>query len=241
MTGSALRPSRTSGWLRATVVSALPNTPTGMIIRLSVPGRPTHLPGQHYLIRLTAEDGYTAQRSYSVASAPSDPELELFVEGLPDGEVSGYLTQIARPGDTFEVRGPIGGWFVWAAERPALAIGGGSGVVPLVAMTRYAVEVGRTELLSVAVGARSLADLPYAEELNAFGARLLLSRQASPTGRPAGRLSENDLADLIPNPPGAAAVFVCGSARFAEGASQSLLSLGVDPGSVRVERFGATA
>lgn len=239
MTASATKAARTSGWLRARITSLVHTTPTGAILRLAVPDRPIHLPGQHYLVRLTAADGYTAQRSYSVASAPSDPELELFVDGLPDGEVSGYLTQIARPGDTFEVRGPIGGWFVWSADRPALAVGGGSGVVPVMAMIRDASEVGRTELLTVAVAARTLVELPYADELRAFGARLLLSREASPDGRPAGRLHAADLDDLASDS-AATTVFVCGSSRFAEGTSQSLLSLGVDPGSVRIERFGAT-
>jgi ferredoxin-NADP reductase len=202
-----------------------------------VPDHLTHQPGQHYVVRLTAEDGYTAQRSYSVASAPSDPLIELYVEQLPDGEVSGFLTEVAQPGDTLEVRGPIGGWFVWPGDRPALGIAGGSGVVPLVAMLRHALDVGRSDLLTLAVSARTLGDLPYLAELRDHGATLALTREGSPSGRPAGRLGPADLKRLLLADE---TIYVCGSAGFAEAASGALLRLEVDPARVRVERFGPT-
>ena len=212
-------------------------TPHGVVLRLAVPGRAPHRPGQHYVVRLTAEDGYTAQRSYSVTSPTSDAELELYVEALPEGEVSGYLTGVAEPGDTFEVRGPIGGWFVWDADRPALAVGGGSGVAPLVAMLRHAREAGRADVLALVVAARTYADLPYADELEAAGATLALSREDSPAGRLAARVGSADLGPrLVPDQ----VVLVCGSAGFAEAASQQLVGLGVDPEAIRVERFGPT-
>jgi ferredoxin-NADP reductase len=201
-----------------------------------VPDHITHQPGQHYVVRLTADDGYTAQRSYSVASPPSDPLIELYVEQLPDGEVSGFLTEVAQPGDTFEVRGPIGGWFVWPGDRPALGIAGGSGVVPLVAMLRHARDVGRSDLLTLAVSARTLVDLPYLAELRDH-ATLVLTREGAPSGRSADRLGPADLKPLLRADE---TIYVCGSAGFAEAASGALLRLEVDPARVRVERFGPT-
>jgi ferredoxin-NADP reductase len=226
-----------SSWRTATVEEVSHPTSHGASLRLLVPDHITHQPGQHYVVRLTAEDGYTAQRSYSVASAPSDPLIELYVEQLPDGEVSGFLTEVARPGDSFEVRGPIGGWFVWPGDRSALGIAGGSGVVPLVAMLRHAREVGRSDLLTLAVSARTLGDLPYLAELREDRATLVLSREVAPSGRPAGRLGPGDLAPLLAADQ---TIYVCGSAGFAEAASGALLRLEVDPTRVRVERFGPT-
>ena len=152
-------------WRRATVRSVEHPSPHSVVLRLEVPDRIQHLPGQHYVIRLTADDGYVAQRSYSVASPPSDPLLEFFIERLDDGEVSTFLADVVEAGDELDVRGPIGGWFVWDATAPALGVAGGSGVVPFVAMLRHARDAGRAELLRLAVSARSLGDLPYADEL----------------------------------------------------------------------------
>jgi ferredoxin-NADP reductase len=190
--------------------------------------------GQHYVVRLTAEDGYTAQRSYSIASSPSDPLVELFVERLDDGEVSTYLADVVEPGDELEVRGPIGGWFVWDGETPALLVAGGYGVVPFVAMIRHARELGRLDLLRVAVSSRTLAELPYAEELVDAGALVVLTREKHGI-RPAGRLTAPDLLPLWE--PGQTG-YVCGSASFAEAASQLLVGMGFPPPQVRVERFG---
>ncbi len=222
------------GWTTATVAGLTRPLARSVQLRLDVADRVDHLPGQHYVLRLTAPDGYTAQRSYSVASAPEDPLLELFVERLDDGEVSTYLADVAEPGDELEIRGPIGGWFAWDGASPALLVGGGTGVVPLVAMVRHARAIGRSDLLRVAVSARTMAELPYAEELVDAGALVVLTRE--PRGiRPPGRLTAMDLLPLWE--PGQTA-FVCGSTGFAETASQLLVGLGFAPAAVRVERFG---
>jgi ferredoxin-NADP reductase len=203
-------------------------------LRLDVHDRIDHMPGQPYVVRLTAEDGYTAQRSYSVASGPGDPLVELFVERLHDGEVSTHLADVVEPGDELEVRGPIGGWFVWDGETPALLIAGGTGVVPFVAMLRHARDIGRADLLRIAVSSRTMAQLPYAEELVDAGALIVLTREAHGI-RPAGRLTGAELVPLWE--PGQTA-YVCGSASFAEAASQLLVGMGWPPSGVRVERFG---
>jgi ferredoxin-NADP reductase len=220
----------------ATVVGVRKPKPRAVQLRLDVPDRVDHLPGQHYVVRLTAPDGYTAQRSYSIASAPDDPHVELCVERLDDGEVSGYLADVVEPGDVLEVRGPIGGWFVWDGASPALLLGGGFGVVPFVSMLRTATALGRGDLLRIAVSSRMLAGLPYAGELIEAGALIALTR--APSGiRPAGRLTPADLVPLWE--PGQTA-YVCGSASFAQGAGDLLVGMGVPPASIRVEQFGPT-
>ena len=226
--------SPVTSWTTATVAGLTRPIARAVALRLDVVDRVDHLPGQHYVLRLTAPDGYTAQRSYSVASAPSDPLVELFVERLEDGEVSTYLADVAEPGDVFEVRGPIGGWFAWDGETPALLVGGGTGVVPLVAMVRHARAIGREDLLRVAVSARTLAELPYADELVAAGALVVTTREAHGI-RPAARLTAMDLLPLWEE---GQTAFVCGSTGFAESASQLLVGLGFAPSAVRVERFG---
>jgi ferredoxin-NADP reductase len=224
------------GWCTGIVREVRHPDPRAVLLRIEVAGRTDHLPGQHYVFRLTADDGYTASRSYSVASAPGDPLLEFYVERLDDGEVSTYLADVVETGDELELRGPIGGWFVWTAERPAVGVAGGTGVVPLVAMLRHARHLGREKLVRIAVSARTLAELPYREELT--GQTLLTTREAYGT-RTAGRLTAADVAPLVEG--GADAdVFVCGSAGFAEAASELLVDLGVPAAAVRVERFGAT-
>jgi ferredoxin-NADP reductase len=224
----------TGGWRTATVAGVRRPIVRSVELRLDVHDRIDHLPGQHYVVRLTAEDGYTAQRSYSVASAPGHPLVELFVERLHDGEVSTYLADVVEPGDELEVRGPIGGWFVWDGATPALLVGGGTGVVPLVAMVRHARDLGRLDLLRVAVSARTLAELPYADELAEVGALIVTTREAHGI-RPAARLTAMDLLPLWEE---GQTAFVCGSAGFAETASQLLVELGMPPSSIRVERFG---
>ncbi len=205
-----------------------------MVLRLDVPDRVPQLAGQHYVVRLTAEDGYTATRSYSVASAPSDPLIELYVERLEEGEVSTYLADVVQPDDQLEVRGPIGGWFVWTGDMSAVGVGGGSGVAPLVAMARHAQDTGETERLRLAVSARTWAELPYAEELVAYGAFVAVTREPY-DGRAAGRLKPVELAGLLS--PGVRG-YVCGSAAFAESVSETLVDLGLPSADVRVERFG---
>jgi ferredoxin-NADP reductase len=222
------------GWTHATVVHVEHPTPRAVILRLAVVDRVDHLPGQHYVVRLRADDGYVAQRSYSVASPPSDPLVELWIERLDDGEVSTFLADVVEPGDDLEVRGPIGGWFVWDGSMPGVGVAGGSGAVPLVAMLRHAAVIGRPDLLRLAVAARTLPELPYPTELAAAGARIALSRSDRPD-RPAGRLTTDELRPLVVS---GATTFVCGSAGFAEFASSLLVELGCPSADVRVERFG---
>src|SRR5206468_1068761 len=182
-----------------------------------------HRAGQHYVVRLTAPDGYTASRSYSVASAPDESgEIELTVERLVDGEVSSFLHDVVQPGDELEVRGPIGGWFVWDGDRPALLVGGGSGLVPLMAMLRLARRTGRSELVRLVVSVRSPEDLLYAAELAGPETTVVYTRLA-PGGwaRPPGRLAA---ADLVPPPGGASTAYVCGAPRRAEAATALLVA-----------------
>ncbi len=232
MLGGTAAPA--GGWTTATVAGLNRPIARSVALRLDVVDRVDHLPGQHYVLRLTAPDGYTAQRSYSVASAPADPLVELFVERLEDGEVSTYLADVAEPGDSVEVRGPIGGWFAWDGESPALLVGGGTGVVPLVAMVRHARATGREDLLRIAVSARTLAELPYADELVAAGALVVATREGRGI-RPAARLTAMDLLPLWEE---GQTAFVCGSTGFAETASQLLVELGFAPSAIRIERFG---
>ena len=229
-----LRPPTATRWHAATVAGVRRPIPRSVQLRLDVADRVDHMPGQHYVVRLTAPDGYTAQRSYSVASAPGDPLVELFVERLDDGEVSTHLADVVEPGDVLEVRGPLGGWFVWDGATPALCVAGGAGVVPFVSMLRTGREIGRLDLLRIAVSARTLGELPYADELLAAGALVVLTRE--PHGiRPAGRMTAVDLLPLWE--PGQTA-YVCGSASFADAAGQLLLGLGMRAEDVRVEQFG---
>ncbi len=234
---------RTLRWQTATVLSARAETPTARTLRLALPAARPHVAGQHYVVRLTAPDGYTASRSYSVASAPADGfdhppagEIELTVERLEDGEVSEYLCDVVEPGDELEVRGPIGGFFAWPGDRPALLVGGGSGVVPLMAMLRQARRTGRADLLRLVVSARSPAQLYYAGEITGPQTTVVYTRQG-PAGvaRPAGRLAVGDLDGLVR---GGEDVYVCGSPGFADAATAVLLEAGVPVAAIRVERFG---
>jgi ferredoxin-NADP reductase len=225
-------------WCTGVVREVTHPNPRAVRLRIDVAGRVQHLPGQHYVFRLTAPDGYSASRSYSVASSPADPLLEFYVERLDDGEVSTYLADVVEPGDELALRGPIGGWFVWEGNAPAVGVAGGTGVVPLVAMLRHARDLGREDLLRLLVSARTLDQVPYREEL--AGHRLLLTR-AEHDGRPAGRIERADLGSLLEDAGSAhRTAYVCGSAGFAETTSQLLVDLGVPASDVRVERFGAT-
>ena len=232
---SALQVSPAGHWCSGVVIEVSHPHPMAVIIKLDVQHRMEHLPGQHYVVRLTADDGYSASRSYSVASAPHEPLIELFVERLDDGEVSPYLADAVEVGDELELRGPIGGWFTWDGSAPAVGVGGGTGVVPLVAMLRHARHLGHAERFNVAVSSRTLAELPYAAELTTAGATVVLTREDTVAGRLAGRLMANELAPLVVDP---ATYYVCGSAGFAESASGLLTGLGVPAGTIRVERFG---
>jgi ferredoxin-NADP reductase len=214
---------------------------------LDVPGRADHLPGQHVDVRLTAEDGYQAQRSYSIASGPGADALELTIERIDDGEVSPYLTEEARPGDRFELRGPIGGYFVWdgADERPLVLVGGGSGLVPLMAMLRHHHAIGSSVEARLLVSARTHDDVLYRSELEALRApiavQVTLTREAPPGWAGfTGRIDRAMLAAVGPEPARRPAVFVCGPTPFVEAAARLLVELGHDPADVRTERFGPT-
>ncbi len=226
-------------WQTATVTAIRIETVTAKTFQLRLAAPSRHLAGQHYILRLTAPDGYSASRSYSVASAPNgSDEIELTIERLPDGEVSAFMHDEAMVGDEVEVRGPIGGWFVWQADVPALLIGGGSGLVPLMAMLRLARTSGLSDLVHLVVSVRSEDQLYYADELTGPETTVLYTRRA-PDGwrRPPGHMTPDDLP--LPLSTGTTA-FVCGSAGFADAASDLLTDAGVDRASIRIERFGPT-
>ena len=230
-------------WRTARVVDIRPETARAKTFRLAMPHPVPHLAGQHYVVRLTAPDGYTASRSYSVASPPDgSAEIELTVERLADGEVSSFLHDVLVPGDTIEVRGPIGGFFVWRADAPALLVGGGSGLVPLMAMLRLArgpERADRAALVRLVASVRSPDDLLYADEITGPEVTVAFTREAPPGhARPAGRVTADDLAAAIL--PGATA-FVCGSAGFADHITGLLRDLGFPIDRIRVERFGPSA
>jgi ferredoxin-NADP reductase len=225
-------------WQSATVVEVRRETPDAKTFRL-MPEQPLpHLAGQHYVLRLTAPDGYRASRSYSVASPPDDSGfIELTVERLPEGEVSSFLHDEVVPGDHLEVRGPIGGWFVWPGDTPAVLVGGGSGVVPLMAMLRQARRTGRSDLIRLVVSVRNRESLYYPDELPGPETTVVYTRQAPPGSvRAAGRLEGGDLPVLAAG----ATAYVCGSSGFADAATNLLMEAGLPSGRIRVERFGPT-
>ena len=230
-------------WQEARVVEVRRETDWMSTFRLALPAGRPHVPGQHMVVRLTAPDGYSASRSYSIASAPGDgSELELMVEELDDGEVSSYLHGELRVGDPLEVRGPFGGWFVWNGGSAALLLGGGSGVVPLMSMLRHHRAARLTVPLQLVVSVRTPDDLPFANE---YGPETtVVYTRSTPDGwpRPAGRIDAATLEPLVaPMLSVGATAYVCGSAGFAEASSQLLVDLGVPAGSIRVERYGPTS
>jgi ferredoxin-NADP reductase len=236
-------------WQLATVVELVGETPRVQSIVLDAAEWAGHRAGQHVDVRLTAEDGYQAQRSYSIASAPEDDHLVLTVERLDDGEVSSYLVGELRPGDELELRGPIGGWFVWddSLGGPLLLVGGGSGVVPLRAMLRHRAASGGDVPARLLYSARSLDDVIYRDELDRLAAageadvRLTLTREA-PDGWQGyrGRVDRELLADVAWPAAERPLAYVCGPTAFVEAVAAELVGLGYDPGRVRTERFGPT-
>jgi ferredoxin-NADP reductase len=226
-------------WETATVIGIRDETARAKTFRMALEHPSNHLAGQHYVVRLTAPDGYTASRSYSVASAPDGSnEIELTVERLEDGEVSSFLHDEVVVGDELEVRGPIGGWFVWRGDEPAVLVGGGSGVVPLMAMLRHGRNLGREDLLRLVVSVRSPEDLFYADEIVGPQTTIVYTRSTpSSWDRDAGHLMLEDLETLVPD---AATGYVCGSARFADAGSMLLVEAGIPTDRIRVERFGPT-
>ena len=217
---------------------------------VEVPDWPGHLAGQHVDVRLTAEDGYQAQRSYSIASAPEESRLAITVERLDDGEVSPYLVGEVRPEDQLELRGPIGGFFVWRAvdERPLLLVAGGSGVVPLMAMLRHRTLTGSKAPARLLCSWRTFDDIIYRDELERLaGAGDGLTVYHTLTrSHPDGwdgytrRLDGAMMGEVAWPKEDSAAVFICGPTSFVEAAAGLLVDLGYDPGRIKTERFGAT-
>jgi ferredoxin-NADP reductase len=244
MAGTAVRGRLT--WQTATVGRVTRETASTVTLSLSVPDWPGHRAGQHVDIRLTADDGYQAERAYSIASAPGEP-LAITVERLDDGEVSPYLTEDARPGDQLEVRGPIGGYFVWEAETggPLLLAAGGSGVVPLRAILRHRSLVGSSVPVRLLYSSRSWEDVIYSSELDmpAYGVEVIhtLTRSQPPKWHGyARRVDRQMLTEVAWSAADRPLAYVCGPTNFVESVAAGLVGLGYPPGRVKTERFGAT-
>ncbi|MBX3098933.1 MAG: oxidoreductase [Salinibacterium sp.] len=221
-----------------TVSSTHAETPSGRSLWIELPDWPGNIAGQHVDVRLTAPDGYQATRSYSLASSGSAARVQLAVDRLPDGEVSPYLVDDLQPGDMLEVRGPLGGWFVWKEEQtqPVQLIAGGSGVVPLVAMIRAHAASGSTAPMQLLYSVRTPEDRFFADELSALENVTYAYTRSGPTDARIGRLTKEHLASAV-LPPGAA-VYVCGPTGFVEAVASWLVELGHDAASVKTERFG---
>jgi ferredoxin-NADP reductase len=236
----------------ATVTEIRRENERAVTIVLDVPGWPGHLAGQHVDVRLTAGDGYQAQRSYSVASAPDGDRVELTVVEVEDGEVSEYLTTIVAAGDQMEVRGPVGGWFIWRPDapgpfRPVILVAGGSGLVPLMAMIRVRAESATRVPFRLVYSVRDPGSLLYREELDRLSRKdgglhvtFAFTRTAPPgsawrTGRITARLLAEAGWPSVDEPD----VFVCGPTGFVESAANLLVDLGHDPQRIRTERFGS--
>ncbi len=237
-------------WQLGKVTELIKETNRVSSLVLDVPGWPGHLAGQHVDVRLTAEDGYQAQRSYSIASPPEDSRVTLTVERLDEGEVSPYLVGELRVGDRVELRGPIGGYFVWEAgdERPLLLIAGGSGIVPLMAMIRHRAAAGATAPTRLLYSSRTFEDVIYRQELDRLSAgegglavTHTLTRSRPPDWSGYARRIDRDMLKEVawPKEEGPA-VYVCGPTALVEVTADLLVELGYDPASIKTERFGAT-
>ncbi|GAA3123417.1 ferredoxin reductase [Kribbella aluminosa] len=231
-------------WQVATVADVRRETGTARTIVLDVPEWPGHLAGQHLDVRLTAPDGYRASRSYSIASAWSGGTIELTVEQVPDGEVSPYLVDVLKVGDPLEIRGPVGGWFVWKPEQdgPVQLIGGGSGVVPLRAMLRAA--AGTSTPMRLLYSVRRPESVIYVRDLKELAAadqvdvHLVYTREAPDGESRVGRIDAELLAQYAFGPEDGATTYVCGPTPFVEAVADLLVAAGHDPARVRTERFG---
>jgi ferredoxin-NADP reductase len=253
-TGSAsVNPTRRPGrlaWREAELVEVITETPGTRSVVLRVADWPGHLAGQHVDVRLTAEDGYQAERSYSIASPPDRSEVVLTVERIEDGEVSPYLTDEARPGDRFELRGPIGGYFTWTAsdDAPLQLLAGGSGIVPLMAILRHRAKAGVGVAARLLFSSRNFEGIIYREELARLASadpRLVvahtLTRDAPPDwSGERRRVDAKMLSKLAFAPADKPQVYVCGPTPFVEGVASMLVELGHLPGRIKTERFGPT-
>jgi len=237
-------------WRVAEVGKIVDETPRVKSLLLDVPGWPGHRPGQHVDVRLTADDGYQAQRSYSVASEPETARLMLTVELIEGGEVSPYLTSDIRSGDKFELRGPIGGYFVWtvAIGGPLFLVAGGSGIAPLMSMLRYRAAAKSTSPVLLLYSSRALEDIIYREELDQMAARndgltviyTLTRRQPAGWTGGARRIDRSMLASVGPSVTARPKIFICGPTSLVETAAQSSLELGYERHLIKTERFGPT-
>jgi len=235
-------------WRVATVTRVREETPSATTIVLDVPDWPGHVAGQHVDVRLTAEDGYQAERSYSIASSPEEAHVALTVERIDDGEVSPYLTAELRVGDQLEIRGPIGGYFTWhvADGGPLLLLAGGSGLIPLMAMLRHRAHVSSDVEASLLVSSRTWDEVLYRDELAKFAQdgvaiRYTLTREhPSRWDRWTGRVDVEKLHEIGADPNGQQRVYVCGPTGFVEHVADLLVQLGYDPHAVKTERFGPT-
>jgi ferredoxin-NADP reductase len=235
--------ARTSRWV-AHLEEAHAETPTARTLRFHVADWPGHLPGQHVDLRLTAEDGYVAQRSYSLSAPADGARIEVTVQLVPDGEVSPYLVEDIREGDALEVVGPVGGWFVWraGATGPVLLIGGGSGVAPLWAIWQARAEAGLSGSTRLLYSVRTPRDVLFAQRLlGAEGVETLYTRQAPPTSsRTPHRISAEDLRAHGVPAEAQPTCYVCGPTPFVESVIEILIAAGHDASRVRAERFGPT-
>jgi ferredoxin-NADP reductase len=250
VTDAAAPAPRRLQWMTATIRDIVDETPRVRSLKLDVPGWPGHRAGQHVDVRLTAEDGYQAQRSYSIASEPEAPGVTLTVERIAEGEVSPYLAGEARVGDRFELRGPIGGYFVWttALGGPLYLVAGGSGIVPLMAMLRHRAAAGGQAPAALLYSSRSFDDIIYRAELESLSGQgggltivHTLTRQ-----QPAGwqgfarRVDRAMLAEVGFAASAHPRIFVCGPTPLVEVAARSLRDLGHEPSLIKTERFGPT-
>ncbi len=246
MEGAALLGRLT--WQLADVIEIVPETARVKTLALDVPDWPGHRTGQHVDVRLTAEDGYQVERSYSIASAPSGSRVELTVERLDDGEVSPYLTDELHSGDRLELRGPVGGYFVWepSLEGPVLLVGGGSGVVPLMAMIRERATAGSGVDMRLLLSSRSWEEIIYRDELERLSGHGLRVAHTLTRSQPDGwtgyarRVDAEMLAEVGPAVEDRPHVYVCGPTPFVEAVANALVGLGHQPHEIKTERFGPT-
>jgi ferredoxin-NADP reductase len=225
-------------WQVGTVASVKQETPRVKSFRIELPMWMAHMPGQHYDVRLTAPDGYQAERSYSVASSPLDKgEIELTIDRLDDGEVSSYFHEVVAKGDQVELRGPFASYFVWRGQAPVLLIGGGSGVVPLMAILRHRRRTMPELPMRLVYSVRSAEEVIYADEL---GDETTLTFTREPPPGWGGHTGRIDAGLIAAAAPAGATVFICGSNGFVESASQLAMDVGADPARILTERFGPT-